>query len=73
MENFLEQMAEILEVDKVNASDVLTSFEAWDSLATLSIIAMADEEFGVSIINQEIIEAQTVGGLYDLILSKQNV
>lgn len=72
MENFLEQMSEILEVDQVNLADNLTSFEAWDSLATLSIIAMADEEYGVSLVNQEIIDSKTVEGLYNLILSKQN-
>jgi len=72
MENFLEQMSEILEVDQVNLGDNLEGFEAWDSLATLSIIAMADEEFGVSIVNQEIADAKTVEGLYNLILSKQN-
>ncbi|WET00148.1 acyl carrier protein [Chryseobacterium arthrosphaerae] len=72
MENFLEQMSEILEVDQVNLGDNLTSFEAWDSLATLSIIAMADEEYGVSLVNQEITDSKTVEGLYNLILSKQN-
>ena len=72
MENFLEQMSEILEVDQVNLGDNLTSFEAWDSLATLSIIAMADEEYGVSLVNQEITDSRTVEGLYNLILSKQN-
>ncbi|WP_228439997.1 acyl carrier protein [Chryseobacterium phocaeense] len=65
-------MSEILEVDQVNVQDKLTGFEAWDSLATLSIIAMADEEYGVSLVNQEITDAETVEGLYNLILSKQN-
>lgn len=72
MEDFLEQMAEIMEVDTVNPSDELTSFEAWDSLTTLSIIALADDEFSVSLTNAEIAEANTIEGLHQLILSKQN-
>lgn len=72
MEDFLEQMAEIMEVDTVNPSDELTSFEAWDSLTTLSIIALADDEFSVSLTNAEIAEANTIESLHQLILSKKN-
>ncbi|MFK7049196.1 hypothetical protein FLACOL_00850 [Flavobacterium columnare] len=71
MENFLEQMAEIMEVDSVKKEDAIQSFEAWDSLATLSIIALADEEYGVSLVNQEIIDSNTIEGLYNLIQSKK--
>ena len=72
MEDFLEQMAEIMEVDTVNPSDELTSFEAWDSLTTLSIIALADDDFQVSLTNAEIKKKKTIEGLHQLILSKQN-
>lgn len=72
MEDFLEQMAEIMEVDSVNTSDELTSFEAWDSLTTLSIIALADDEYKVSLTNAEIADAKTIEGLYNLILSKKD-
>jgi hypothetical protein len=37
MNKFLEQMAEIFEVDAVTPSDVLTYFDVWDSLTQLSI------------------------------------
>jgi acyl carrier protein len=72
MEDFLEQMAEIMEVDSVNPSDELSSFEAWDSLTTLSIIALADDEYQVSLTNAEIADAKTIDGLKELILKKQD-
>ena len=72
MEKYLEEMIEIMEVDSLNPADKLASFEVWDSLTTLSIIAMADEEFQVSLTNKEIFEAETVAGLYDLIMAKKN-
>ena len=72
MEDFLEQMAEIMEVDTVNLSDKLASFEAWDSLTTLSIIALADDEYQVSLTNAEIADAKTIEGLHQLIVSKQD-
>lgn len=72
MENFLEQMAEILEVDTVQLTDTIVDFDAWDSLTTLSIIALVDEEYEVSLTNKEIIEAQTIEGLYNFITVKRN-
>lgn len=71
MENFLEQIAELLEVDVVNEADELKSFEAWDSLTILSIIAMANENYGVVLNATEINEANTIAGLWNLIESKR--
>lgn len=71
MENFLEQIAELLEVDVVNEVDELKSFEAWDSLTILSIIAMANENYGVVLNATEINEANTIAGLWNLIESKR--
>ena len=71
MDKFLEQIAEILEEEQVNLSDRLLDFDAWDSLAQLSIIALADEEYGVTISAMEIREAETVGGIKQLIEDKK--
>ena len=71
MDKFLEQIAEILEEDQVNLSDKLVDFDVWDSLAQLSIIALADEEYGVTISAMEIKEAETVGGIKQLIENKK--
>lgn len=71
MEEFLAEMAEILEEDEVNPADELKSFESWDSLAGLSVVAMADAKFGVSMSSQELNGAETVQALYELITEKQ--
>lgn len=70
MKQFLEQITELLEEDTVSMSDELKSFEAWDSLTILSIIAFADENYKVTLTAKEINEAKTVGGLKELIDSK---
>ncbi len=64
-------MAELLEVDSVSAQDEITSFEAWDSLTSLSIIAMTDDEYSVTISAQDILNAKTIEGLYQLIQSRK--
>jgi len=67
MENFNNAIAEILEVDNVNMNDELTSFECWDSLTILSIIALAEEKYGKQLTNESIREAKTIGGLMKLL------
>lgn len=44
-------------------------FEEWSSLSSLTIIAMVDEEFGVTIKAENIRGVDTIEELYDLILS----
>lgn len=67
MQAFLEQIAEILEVETINPTDELESFDEWDSLSILSIIALCSEEYGVELTNAQIKDANTVQGLYDLV------
>lgn len=71
MEQFLEQMAEILEVESVSPNDELESFEAWDSLTQLSIIALASENYDVTVSALELKSAKTIEGLKKLIDSKK--
>ena len=71
MEDFLSLIAEILEVETVELSDELQSFEVWDSLTILSIIAICDEEYNVSLSAEEIENSDTVLGLRELIESKK--
>ena len=67
MEDFLEKMAELFEEDTVKETDTIVDFDAWDSLTSLSIIAFSDEEFKKSITAAQIVDAKTIGGLYELL------
>jgi len=73
MEKFFEHIAEILEEEHVYLSDKLVDFDAWDSLTQLSIIALAEEEYGVTISAIEIRKAETIGGIKQLIEHKKNI
>lgn len=72
MDEYLTEMAEILEEDQVGADDELESFESWDSLAALSVLAMADSKYGVTLTSDEVGEVKTVGELYALINGKKS-
>ena len=69
MVNFNEKLAEILEVDTVADTDVLTSFDNWDSLTSLSIIAMIDTDYNTNISAEELMSFGTVGDLKSRIKS----
>ena len=70
MENFESYMAEILEEESVTLGDEFESFDAWDSLAVLSIIALCDSEYNVPLSAQEINDSKTIEGLKNLIQEK---
>lgn len=71
MENFISSITEILEVETIELSDELESFDVWDSLTVLSIIAFCDSEYGVALSADEIDNSGTIQGLKELIESKK--
>jgi acyl carrier protein len=68
---FYEQLAKILDIEEVKPEDVLKDFEAWDSLAILSVLAMADSTYGVSIKADEIRSVTTAVELANLVETKK--
>jgi len=71
IENFIEAV-EIEDVSTIEPTTVFRDIEEWDSLAALSTIAMADEEYGVTITNKDLKEAETIERLWQLIERKKN-
>jgi acyl carrier protein len=67
--DFLLAVDELLEVDPgtVTFETSLSSLEAWDSLAVLSFIAMADERLGIEVAPAQLADAKTVADLKDLV------
>jgi len=62
-EQAIEKLCNILETPEVKDSDNLRDFEMWDSLAGLSVIAMADTLYGVTLPATELRKIITVGEL----------
>jgi acyl carrier protein len=70
MENFESSISELLEVDSIEMNDELASFDCWDSLTILSIIAFSSDEYDVTLSADEINNAKTISGLKKLIENK---
>jgi acyl carrier protein len=67
-----EQLEDILELEPgtIKESDVIRDFENWDSMANLSVIAMLDDSFGVTIASQDFKNVLTVSDLLTEIKSR---
>lgn len=67
MEQFLENIADIFEVDVEDISmDTVfrEEIEDWSSLMGFSIIVMMEDEYNVKVTVNEFLKCQTVGDLY---------
>jgi acyl carrier protein len=72
MINLYEKLADILETDDIQDTDILRDFEYWDSLTILSILAMLDSELSINMSSEEIDECITVKDFQLKVQSKIN-
>lgn len=70
IENFSAQFDET-DASVFNENTLFKELDEWSSLMTLSIIGLADEEYGVRIKGDEINQANTISDLFELIKSKK--
>ena len=66
---FINALQEALEIQdrEIHLADQFRSYPEWDSLAQLTLIAMLDEEFGVSIEMKRFNELVTVQELFETV------
>jgi acyl carrier protein len=66
---FFAKIEEILDSEpgSVSGESTVQDQEGWDSVAALSLIAMIDESYGVSLEGTEIFGCPTVGELLGLV------
>jgi acyl carrier protein len=67
MDDIYAKLAEILEVERVSPDDILSSFEYWDSLTVLSILAMLDAGYGANLTAGELRQMTRAADLADVV------
>lgn len=73
IKEFIEKFAEIFDDTDVSVFTPETKFrdiDEWSSLTALSLIAMADEEYDVTLKGDDIKNANTVEDLFNVINAK---
>ncbi len=69
IENFAAQFDET-DPSEIKAETVFKELEEWSSLIALSVIAMADEEYDVTLKGDDIKNSTTVEDLFNTVKSK---
>jgi len=66
-QKFMENLKEVLEIEdrEIALEEEFRTYNEWDSLAYLSVIAMLDEEYGVEIETEDFKKLRTVGALLE--------
>ena len=67
MDEFCSRLAEILDIDSVLPGAELRGLPDWDSLSVLSVLAMADAQYGVTLRSEDMAKAVTVEDLWRLV------
>lgn len=67
-QDIINDLAEILEIDasELTSSTALDTIDTWDSLATISFIALVDEKTGHVLAGDDLQRAKTIGDLVAL-------
>jgi acyl carrier protein len=74
LDNFVTNFSDQFEDTDVLEFSPTTEFknlDEWSSLLALSIIAMVDEEYGVTLKGDDIKEANTIEELYNIVSTKK--
>ena len=72
IKEFVNEFAGLFEetpIEVFKANSEFKEFEEWSSLTALAVIAMVDEEFGISIKAEEIRSVETIEELFNLVKS----
>lgn len=69
IENFAQQFDDT-DVSEIKAETVFKELDEWSSLIALSVIAMVDEEYNVTIKGEDIRNSTTVEDLFNAVKAK---
>jgi acyl carrier protein len=70
-QELLTKLEEILEEDNLDLSLKFEDFDEWDSLTSLSLIAMVDSDYKITITNNLIESFENVGAFCDYITNHE--
>jgi len=73
IEKFIESLEEVLEVDNgsVQGSDVFREYDEWDSITLLSLMAMLEDDYDITIPRNDFEAINTVQELFDYVIKNR--
>ncbi len=71
MEELKNKLSEILEVEDLDITKKFTDYEEWDSLTSLSILALLDSDYHTSMKASEIVAFDSIESFCKEVLSQK--
>lgn len=70
MEKLIKELAEILDVEELDVNKKFTDYEEWDSLAGLSLIALLDSDYNMTMKTKEILSFNSIKEFCEAVINK---
>ena len=70
MDEIVAKLADILEVEELDVKQKFSDYEEWDSLATLSVLAMLDSDYHTSMKAADIAAFDSIEAFCKEVLSR---
>jgi acyl carrier protein len=70
VENFIAAL-ELEDAADINAQTDFKALDEWDSLASLTVISMVDDAYGVTINNKDVRACDTLEDLFNMVMGKK--
>lgn len=71
MEKLISKIEEILEVEGLDINKKFTDYDEWDSLCSLSILAMLDSDYHTTMTSKEVAAFSSIEAFCKEVLSRQ--
>jgi acyl carrier protein len=69
MQQLKQKLSEIFEVDDLDLTLKFTDFDEWDSLSSLSILAMLDSDYHMAMSNADLLKFETIQDFCDHVIN----
>ena len=71
MEELIQKLADILEVENLDVTKRFKDYDEWDSLTSLSVMAILDSDYHIAMNNKEIASFDSIGSFCKEVLSRK--
>ena len=71
MEQLKEKLSVIFELDKIDTTLKFVDLEEWDSLSSLSILAMLDSDYNMAMSNADLLTYATIQDFCDYVIKNR--
>ena len=71
MEVLKEKLKDILEVEDLNTNYKFSDFEEWDSLTRLTLLAMLDSDYNITITDTDLIRFKSIKEFCDYVIKNK--